>query len=59
MRRHDWIIDMLSDLRDYAAANGLPDLAGSVETALAIARREAAGVDRPIDPHRTGRDHRH
>jgi hypothetical protein len=59
MRRHDWIFDMLSDLKDYAAENGLPDLACSVEAALAIARREAAGADGPInhDPARRARAH--
>jgi hypothetical protein len=46
MRRHDWIFDMLTDLRDYANANGLPDLASSVGMTLAVARRETA----PIDP---------
>jgi hypothetical protein len=46
MRRHDWIFDMLTDLRDYASANGLPDLASSVGMTLAVARRETA----PLDP---------
>jgi hypothetical protein len=50
MRRHDWIIDMLTDLRDYATSNGLTDLASSVEGTLAVARREAARVDGQTDP---------
>lgn len=50
MRRHDWILDMLSDLQDYALANDLPDLAASVEGTLAIARRETAGGDGMADP---------
>jgi hypothetical protein len=45
MQRHDWIFDMLSDLLDYALANGLPDLAASVTSALAVARREVSGGD--------------
>ncbi len=45
MRRHDWIFDVLSDLQDYATANGLPDLAASVAVSLAVARRETAGVE--------------
>jgi hypothetical protein len=54
MRRHDWILDMLSDLKDYAAANGLPELACSVEMTLDVARREAACAPGPIgaDPAR-------
>ena len=45
MRRHDWIFDVLSDLQDYATANGLPDLAASVAVSVAVARRETAGGD--------------
>jgi predicted transcriptional regulator len=50
MRRHDWILDMLSDLRDYATANDLSELASSVEVTLAIARRETARVDGQANP---------
>ncbi len=57
MRRHDWIFDMLSDLQDYALANGLPDLASSVEVTLAVARRETAGDERPAN-HRPARRER-
>ena len=52
MRRHDWIFDMLSDLQDYATANGLSDLAASVEATMLVARREAARVDGQAGPHR-------
>jgi hypothetical protein len=45
MRRHDWIFDMLSDLQDYALANDLAELAASVGSTLAVARRETAGRD--------------
>ncbi len=48
MRRHDWIFDMLSDLRDYALANDLQELAASVGSTLEIARREVAGLDGPV-----------
>jgi hypothetical protein len=59
MRRHDWIIDVLSDLHDYAVANGLAETARSVEGTLAIVLREAAiaapaGLRRP---QRSGRVH--
>lgn len=56
MRRHDWIFDVLSDLKDYALANGLPDLASSVEVTLSVARRETAG---PEDQHPSLRGLRH
>ena len=44
--RHDWIFDVLSDLKDYALSNALPELASSVDLALTTARREIAGADR-------------
>jgi hypothetical protein len=50
MRRHDWIFDVLSDLQDYALANGLPDLATSAALTLAVARWETAASERPSDP---------
>ncbi len=40
--RHDWIIDVLSDLRSYALKNGLPELAAEVEACLRVARTEIA-----------------
>lgn len=40
--RHDWIFDVLSDLRLYAQSNGLPALALKAEEALRIARAEVA-----------------
>jgi hypothetical protein len=59
--RHDWIYDVLSDLRDYAVANGLPELATSVELALVAARRETAamGLADPGDRHPALRQRRH
>ena len=53
MRRHDWIVDMLSDLQDFTMVNGLPDLAASVEVALAAARRET-----PVVEGKASTDHR-
>ena len=38
--RHDWIFDVLNDLRLYALANDLPALAAQAEKALAVARAE-------------------
>ena len=59
MRRNDWIFDVLSDLQDYATANGLPDLAASVEMTLAVARREAAGAEGLPDQRPARRERTH
>lgn len=44
--RHDWILDVLSDLRNYALRNGLAQLATQVDAALRVARAEIAAADR-------------
>ena len=41
--RHDWILDVLADLRAYALTNGLPQLATELDAALRTAGREIAG----------------
>lgn len=41
---HDWIFDVLEDLRSYAVQNGLPATAARAEEALRIARAEVAAV---------------
>jgi predicted transcriptional regulator len=45
--RHEWIFDVLSDLKTYATNNDLPALAVKVEEAITIARAEtdAQGED--------------
>lgn len=48
--RHAWIFDVLTDLRAYALANGLPALAAKTEETLAVARAEIAAQDPPDDP---------
>ena len=40
--RHDWIFDVLRDLRAYALANNLPALAAKTEEAMRTARVEIA-----------------
>ncbi len=45
--RHDWIFDVLTDLRRYAVQNGLRDLAVQVEITLHAARRDVAAADQP------------
>lgn len=49
---HDWIIDVLSDLRTYAEENGLPATARAADAALAVARDET----RQSPPSLPGRD---
>jgi hypothetical protein len=58
---HEWIIEVLADLRDFARANGLREVAAKTEEALDTARRELAEGKRtaevfalfqpPADPH--------
>ncbi|MBD3763848.1 MAG: hypothetical protein IE927_03695 [Rhodobacterales bacterium] len=48
--RHAWIFDVLTDLRAYALANGLPALAAKTEETLAVARAEIAAQDTPDEP---------
>jgi predicted transcriptional regulator len=43
--RHDWVFDVLKDLRRYAEKNGLPALAARVDAALAVAEVEIAAQD--------------
>ncbi|HMS94132.1 MAG TPA: hypothetical protein PKA03_02730 [Tabrizicola sp.] len=38
--RHDWILDVLTDLHAYACRNDFPGLAEKVEVALIEALRE-------------------
>jgi hypothetical protein len=38
--RHDWIFDVLSDLKAYAIKNDLPALAAKVDETLALAKAE-------------------
>jgi hypothetical protein len=37
---HDWIFDVLKDLRSYALQNGLPATAAQADEALRVARAE-------------------
>ena len=45
--RHDWIFDVLTDLRLYAQRNGLPETAEGAEVLLRLVRAEVAA--RPAD----------
>ncbi|WP_431300810.1 hypothetical protein [Tabrizicola sp. BL-A-41-H6] len=52
--RHDWIYDVLSDLKAYATANRLPALAAKADEALAVARAEIAAQE--LTPDQGGAD---
>ncbi len=39
---HDWILDVLTDLKTFARANGLPTLAAQLEDASYVAQAEMA-----------------
>ena len=48
---HDWVFDVLADLKSYAEANGLPELAAMADQTLAVARAEiAAQAAKAPDP---------
>ena len=40
--RHDWILNVLADLQNYAEKNDLPAIAVAAKQNLAIARSEIA-----------------
>lgn len=42
--RHDWIFDVLRDLKAFALANDLPGLAAKAEEAARVARVEVANL---------------
>lgn len=42
---NDWIIDVLADLKTYAAQNGLSALAGQLDDATLIAATEIASTE--------------
>jgi hypothetical protein len=39
---HDWILDVLTDLKTFSRANGLPALASQLEDASFVAQLEIA-----------------
>jgi hypothetical protein len=51
---HEWILDVLADLRAYAAQNGLLTLAAKTDEALRTARAELASRAQPPPEPRTG-----
>jgi hypothetical protein len=51
---HDWIFDVLTDLRTYAQRNGLSKLATQVEAALLVAQAEIPLAERAPDDDTDG-----
>lgn len=47
---HDWVFDVLRDLKSYAEANGLPALAAKAEEALRVAEIEVLGLGEAPPP---------
>ena len=57
---HEWIFDVLEDLKSFAQANGLPALAAKADEALKVAADEVAELpDAPVQmsPRRSGSTH--
>ncbi len=41
---HDWILDVLADLKTFARSNGLPSLAAQLDDAGLVAQAELASL---------------
>lgn len=41
---HDWILDVLADLKTFARANGMPSLAAQLDDAAFVAQAELASL---------------
>lgn len=57
LMRHEWVFDVLRDLKAYALSNGLPALAAKADEALIIARAEIVvlpGGEAGSDPGPSG-----
>ena len=48
--RHEWMFEVLRDLKAYALANGLPAVAAKAEETLQAARIEVGLPSLPVDP---------
>ena len=59
---HDWIIDVLADLKAYAALNGLEATAAQIEDASLVALAEIGSIEAqearrvPFGPAKGGHD---
>ncbi|NEX47445.1 hypothetical protein [Pseudotabrizicola algicola] len=52
---HDWVCEVLEDLRSYALDNGLPATAAQVEEVLRVLRAELRGAEGPLGRPPAGR----
>lgn len=43
--RYDWVLEVLSDLKAFAQANGLGTLSDHLDVTLALAEAEIAKID--------------
>lgn len=41
---HDWILDVLTDLKTFARANGMPELAAKLDDASYVAQAEMTSI---------------
>jgi hypothetical protein len=48
---HEWIFDVLNDLRTYAEKNNLPRLAAQVAATLVVAKSETTAVRNQPEPN--------
>ena len=54
--RKEWILDVLTDLKTYAASNDLPDLERQLEETRRIARAEITSLGETATRGFSGRD---
>jgi hypothetical protein len=54
MPRNDWILDVLADLKAYAASNGLVALAEQLDDTKLIAAAEIASRTEEVAPRNDG-----
>ena len=50
MRRNDWIIEVLTDLRAFAAVNGMPNLARATADLAIVAEADIARAEAHVAP---------
>ena len=51
--QHEWILDVIADLRAFARQNDLPDLASHMDTAWLLASAEIASLAGDPDDERS------
>ena len=46
---HDWLFEVLADMKAYADRHGMAELSGKITEAEEVARREVGRTDPPDD----------